>query len=89
MSDIEIRRTLREAATAFIDEWLAKMCEDIDAERGLPVVVDFALIVATEDAADPDSDTYYTIVTSNCSHYRKVGLLQCAQSVLNRSASDD
>jgi len=84
VSDSETAQRIRAELTEWVDRNVAAMAEDLENPREVPVAVDFVLIVATEDAADPDSDTYYHLHTSGCSHYRKIGLLTCATRMLLR-----
>jgi hypothetical protein len=72
-----------------VDERLARIGRNIAAELQLPVAVDFFLIVAVEDGADGESDTYYPTVSSRTSHYRKVGLVRTAQRILLRDDDEE
>lgn len=85
----EIASGLRSDLTEFIEARLSRMGHDIDPPLQLPTAVDFFLIVAVEDAVDSESDTYYSLISSGCSHYRKVGLISCAKRMLLRDDPDD
>ena len=87
--DTETQKQIRAELQAFIDERLQRMREVIEEDLTLPVVVDFLLVAAVEDGADPDSDTYYLMSTSGCSHYRKVGLATCARAMLLRDDPEE
>jgi hypothetical protein len=70
---------LRDHLRATLDIAMPELVAGMDGDEGaLPQVVDFVLVVATEDVSNPLSDTYYHIVSSQTGHYRTVGLLKCA-----------
>lgn len=87
MSETTTAKALRASLTEWVEVHLPELREDLDAE--FPIATDFVLIVATEDGADPDSDTFYHTVSSGTSHYRKVGLLKCALRCQLRADEDD
>jgi len=89
MSDTDTHRRLRAEVAEWVEQNLAAIDEDNDRTLRLPVLVDFFLVVAVEDAADSDSDTFYHFISSGCSHYRKVGLVSCAKRMLLRDDPDD
>lgn len=89
--DIE-HRALRASLTAWVDEHIAEIASDVEALKTADSIsqsVDFLLIVAAEDIADPDSDTWYQLVSSGTSHYRKVGLAKVAMTILLRDDEDE
>lgn len=87
MADVtEQRRQMADEVGTIIGRNLDALYEG-DA-RAMPVVVDFLLIVATEDATDGDSDSVYALLSPNSSHYRKVGLVSCAKRMLLRDDAD-
>ena len=88
MPDTDRQKRLRAALSAWLETNLPWVCDDHPPHE-LPVVVDFFLVVAIEDAADEDTDTWYSIITSGCSHYRKVGLVSCAKAMLIRDDEED
>lgn len=70
MSDTERCKTHRAELTAWLEERLpavvAEAMEDEDAPASmtLPVILDFSLCFAWEDAADSDSPTHYSTISS-------------------------
>lgn len=82
MTDTPVIVQLRQELDGWLAERILRLCDDVDEGRTLPMVVDWYLVVATEDGADPESDTYYHSLSPGVSHYRKVGLLKCALQAL-------
>lgn len=78
-------RTLSAAHRAELQAWLEERLPSIVAESAaewdepaatLPVVCDFALCFAWEDAADSDSTTHYSTISTYVPTYRLLGLLK-------------
>jgi hypothetical protein len=88
VSDTETDRAVRAELAAWIDQHLPAIRGDDADALSLPVVVDFILIAAVEDGSDPDSDTWYSLVSSDTSHYRKVGLASVLQRIYLRSEDE-
>jgi len=74
MADAAALKTLRTELQEWIDERLTRII-DADEHPTLPIVADFCLSVAWEDAADEDSPTSYETVSSYVPGYRIYGLL--------------
>lgn len=89
MSSVETLRRLGAELAEWLEEHLPDLNEEL-GDRQLPAIMDFCLVVATEDAADGWSDTYYHIIsTPHAASYRKAGLLAMGQQWCLRAPDED
>ena len=85
-----LSKELNEGLRDWLDARLAALCRDEDGDvEGLPAIVDFLCVIAVENVADSDSDTYYHTISSGTSHYRKVGLAKTMLRILLRDDDTD